>query len=63
MRIVVDYDRCESNGLCMSAAPEVFEIRDDDVMYVLTDNPAPELEAKVREAVRLCPKQALSLRD
>ena len=63
MRIVVDYDRCESNGLCMSTAPEVFEIRDDDVMYVLTDNAAPELEAKIREAVRICPKQALSLQD
>ena len=29
MRIVVDFDLCESNALCMGLAPEVFEVRDD----------------------------------
>src|SRR3546814_10253154 len=29
MRVVVDFDLCESNALCMAAAPEVFEVRDD----------------------------------
>jgi ferredoxin len=61
MRVKVDYDRCESNGLCMAVAPEVFEIRDDDVMYLLTESPSPAGEQKVREAVRVCPKQALSI--
>ena len=40
MRVVVDYDLCESNALCMAAAPEVFEVRDDDFLYVLQDEPA-----------------------
>ena len=31
-RVVVDFDRCESNALCMAAAPEVFEVRDDDFL-------------------------------
>ena len=30
MRVVVDFDLCESNALCMGLAPEVFEVRDDD---------------------------------
>ncbi|MBV8463739.1 MAG: ferredoxin, partial [Acidimicrobiales bacterium] len=34
MRVIVDYGRCESNALCMAAAPEVFEVRDDDQLYV-----------------------------
>ncbi|MSO86278.1 MAG: ferredoxin [Acidimicrobiia bacterium] len=59
MRIVVDYDLCESNALCMTAAPEVFEVRDDDFLYVLQDEPAEELRAKVEEAARRCPKQAI----
>lgn len=63
MRIVVDYDRCESNALCMAAAPEVFEVRDDDNLYVLDENPPEALRAKVMEAVRLCPKQAISVED
>ncbi len=43
MRVVVDYDLCESNALCMAAAPEVFEVRDDDFLYVLQDEPPEEL--------------------
>ena len=39
MRVVVDYDLCESNALCMDAAPEVFEVRDDDFLYVLNETP------------------------
>jgi ferredoxin len=63
MRVVVDYDLCESNGLCMAAAPEVFEVRDDDFMYVLQENPLAHLRAKVEEAVQRCPKQAIKIED
>jgi ferredoxin len=63
MRVVVDYDRCESNAICMGMAPEVFEVRDDDNLYLLQENPPEELRAKVEQAVRSCPKQALSLED
>jgi ferredoxin len=62
MRVEVNWDACESNALCMAAAPEVFEVRDDDMMYLLIEGEIPaELRAKVEEAVRVCPKQALSL--
>jgi ferredoxin len=63
MRVVVDYDLCESNALCMASAPEVFEVRDDDFLYVLQENPPEELRAKVVEAVQRCPKQAITLED
>jgi len=63
MKVVVDYDLCESNAVCMGIAPEVFEVRDDDFLYVLQENPPEELRAKVEEAVRMCPKQAISLED
>lgn len=61
MRVVVDYDVCESNAVCMAVAPEVFEVRDDDFLYVLIDEPGEELRSKVEEAVKRCPKQAISL--
>jgi ferredoxin len=61
--VVVDYDLCESNAVCMAVAPEVFEVRDDDNLYVLQDEPPEELRAKVEEAVRRCPKQAIALQD
>ncbi len=61
MRIVVDFDLCESNALCMAEAPEVFEVRDDDFLYVLDEEPGEELRAKVEQAVRVCPKQAIKI--
>ena len=61
MRVVVDYDLCESNAVCMGIAPEVFEVRDDDFLYVLQENPPEELRVKVEEAVQRCPKQAIKL--
>ncbi len=61
MRIAVDFDRCESNAVCMGLVPEVFEVRDDDFLYVLQEQPPEELRARVEEAVRQCPKQAISI--
>jgi ferredoxin len=63
VRVVVDYDLCESNAICMGVAPEVFEVRDDDNLYLLQEEPPEELRAKVEEAVRRCPKQAISLQE
>ncbi|HUZ10844.1 MAG TPA: ferredoxin [Acidimicrobiales bacterium] len=63
MRIVVDHDQCESNALCVGAAPEVFELDDADQLHLLVEHPSPDLRAKVEEAVRLCPKQAISIAD
>ena len=48
MRVVVDFDLCESNAVCMAVAPEVFEVRDDDFLYVLDENPPEELAAEGR---------------
>jgi ferredoxin len=63
MRVVVDFDQCESNALCMGILPEVFEVRDDDFLYVLDENPSEELREKLMEAVRACPKNAISIED
>ena len=42
MRVVVDFDLCESNAICMQIAPDVFEVRDDDFLYVLNEPPADD---------------------
>lgn len=63
MRVIVDFDQCESNALCMAAAPEVFEVRDDDFLYVLQEEPSEELREKVEAAARSCPKTAITIED
>ena len=61
MKVVVDYDLCEANALCMSCAPEVFRVEEDDTLTVLMDEVPEKLRSEVEEAVRLCPRQAIKL--
>jgi ferredoxin len=63
VRVVVDWDLCESNGLCMAAAPEVFQLQDDDTLLILQETPDESLRSKVADAVRTCPRQAISLQE
>jgi ferredoxin len=62
-RVVVDFDLCESNARCMEVAPEVFEVREDDFLYILDEHPPEELRPRVEEAVRRCPKAAISIAE
>ena len=61
MKVVVNYDLCESNAVCMAVAPEVFEVRDDDFLYVLHEEPGEDLRDKVEESRPRCPKQAITI--
>ncbi len=63
MKIRVDYDLCEANAICMKVCPEVFELLEDDTLRLKTEHPEEELRSKVEEAVRRCPRQALSIEE
>ncbi len=63
MRVRVDHDLCESNAVCVRLVPEVFELGDDDRLRLKQDTPTEALRARVEQAVRRCPKQALSIVD
>jgi len=71
MKVKVDWDLCEANAVCMDVAPALYKVDDNDEFHHLVkgasddvsgDVPADQ-EAKAREAVRLCPRQALSTVD
>lgn len=63
MKVVVDFDLCESNAICMGIAPEVFEVRDDDFLYILDENPPESMRGRIEEAVASCPRAAISIQD
>jgi ferredoxin len=63
MKVVVDFDLCESNAVCMDVAPEVFRVDDNDMLHILMESPPEALRKKVEEAVRLCPRQAISIKE
>jgi ferredoxin len=45
----------------MGIIPEVFQLEDDDTLTILQEDVTPENEAQVRDAVRQCPRQAISI--
>ena len=61
MKIVIDLDLCEANGLCMDVCDEVFEVTEQDVLVIHEDKMTPERTGAILEAVRLCPRGALTL--
>jgi len=63
MKIHVDRELCEANGLCMDACEAVFEVNDQDVLVVHHQHLRPELRAALEEAVRVCPRGALFLEE
>ena len=62
-KIEVDFGLCESNGVCMGIIPEVFDLDDQDYLHVLQEDVTPENEQQISEAVRQCPRQAISVRE
>jgi len=63
MKVVVNFDECASNAVCMGVAPEIFEVRDDGYLYVLDEHPSEALRPKLQEAVNGCPTGAISILD
>ena len=61
MRVVVNVSQCEANGLCMGVVPEVFDLTDADELVLLDAHPDESLRSRVEEAVRRCPRQAISI--
>ena len=63
MRVEADRDACISAGNCVMTAGEVFDQDDDGIVVVLAAEVSAEDEAKVDQAVKLCPASALRLVD
>jgi ferredoxin len=63
MKIKVDFDLCESNALCEALAPDVFELDDDDLLQLRTDQTTDENVENVERAVAACPRAAISLEE
>ncbi len=61
MRVTVDRDLCEANGVCAGLVPDVFDLDDDDYLHIRVAEVAESETAMVRQAVAACPKTALRL--
>lgn len=60
MRVRVDPEACEANGICVSLVPAVFSLDDDDQLQICDGEVPAHLADEVRQAVLSCPKAALA---
>ena len=62
IRIYADPQKCVGAGQCVRNVPEVFDQREDDGIVVLLAPTAPDaLAAYLKQAVQLCPSQAIRI--
>ena len=59
MKVSVDFDTCDGNGVCMSICHEVFDVQDDG-LHLLQQEPSTELRDKLKGAEVSCPTQAIT---
>ncbi|WP_031160925.1 ferredoxin [Streptosporangium roseum] len=62
MKVIVDRVLCQVHAQCVFAAPEVFELDDDDRLVYVAE-PDDGLMDVVEEAARACPVQAIFLEE
>lgn len=60
MKVSVDFDTCDGNGVCMSICHEVFDVQDDG-LHLLQQEPSTKLRDKLKGAEVSCPTQAITL--
>jgi ferredoxin len=61
VKVAADRDVCISAGNCVMVADAVFDQDDDGIVVVLVDEVPEGEEEHAREAVKLCPSQALRI--
>lgn len=63
VKVQADRDVCISAGNCVMTAGAVFDQDDDGIVVVLVDEVPEGEEDHARQAVRLCPSEALRVVD
>ncbi|HKV20901.1 MAG TPA: ferredoxin [Mycobacterium sp.] len=63
MKITADREVCIQAGNCVMVADSLFDQDDDGIVVVLVDEVPAGEEDRARDAVKLCPSQALSIAD
>lgn len=60
IKVHVDPNLCQSHGECVYAAPDVFELGDDDVLKWQLEADESR-RAELEESVNVCPMAAIRL--
>ncbi|MDD4036020.1 MAG: ferredoxin [Bacilli bacterium] len=63
MKVNVDEDLCIGCGACPAIVPEVFELNDQGLAYVKTNEYNENKKEEITDAKESCPTGAISIED
>jgi ferredoxin len=63
MKVEADREVCIQAGNCVMVADALFDQDDDGIVVVLVDEVPESEEDRAREAVKMCPSQALKIAE
>lgn len=63
MKIVIDRSLCQGHGQCEEITSSLFRVADDGVAVALKDVESADETALIREAIRRCPADAITLSE
>jgi ferredoxin len=63
MKIRIDEDKCCGYAACLSTAPALFDLADDNIAVVLNAAPPADLQDLAREAAAACPTEAIVISE
>lgn len=59
--LVIDHEKCLNSGQCAYLQPELFKLDESGAPVVIVDHPSGDLMDRARDAIEMCPAQAISL--
>jgi ferredoxin len=63
VRLHAEYDKCQGYGLCVDAAPSLFDLDDDGLVVVLHDEVSDDQLHQAEAGIHICPVTALRLEN
>ena len=63
MKISVDENLCCGYAACLSLAPELFSMGDDNIAIVLDPEPGPGSQSAANDAAAACPTGAIQVNE
>ncbi len=61
MKFHVDEDLCTGCGICEEMCPEVFEVGDDDISHIISEEECEEHD--IKEVAAECPSEAIIYKE